>query len=215
MCAYADSADASSMRRQLLVPVLAAAIVAASSAIAGTSPLQERAAEVRWAIPAAIAYYADHGTWRGMTVAKLQRYYPIKNVVVRRATKTGFCIQTTRTPFVHFDGPAGKVRKGRCGVRGAVIPYVPKPGTTTTTPVTEAQQRIRNAIPAMEAYAADHRGYAGATIAALQRYDASITDITIVRATSNTYCIESGTGAEQYHKNGPGEPIVSGPCPAS
>jgi hypothetical protein len=201
--------------RRLLAPLFVAGILIATSAVAATSPLQERALEVRSAIPASIAYYYDHGTWRGMTVTKLRRYdRSIKNIVVRRATKRGFCIQSSKTPFVHFDGPAGKVRQGRCGVRGAIVPYVPRPGTTTTTPPPDAQRRIRNAIPAAEAYNVDHNGYAGMTIAALRAYDASITDIRIVRATRDTYCIESGTGAEEYHKDGPGKAIAPGPCPA-
>jgi len=203
--------DARPMRRRLFLLLLAAGILVASPSLAGTTPLQERAGEVRWAIPAAIAYYADHGTWRGMTVPKLRRYYSIKNVVVRRATKRAFCLQSTRTPFVHFDGPAGKVRKGRCGVRGAVIPFVPRP-EPATPPLTDAQKRIRNAIPALEGYAADHGGYGGVTLAELQEYDASVADITIVRATADTYCIESGSGAEQYHKDGPGAEIAPGAC---
>jgi hypothetical protein len=203
------------MRSRLFAPLFVAGILVASSALAATTPLQDRAHEVRSAIPASIAYYYDHGTWRGMTLAKLRRYdRSIKGIVVRGATKRAFCIQSVKTPFVHFDGPAGKVRKGRCGVRGAVIPFVPRPGTTTTTPITDPQRRIRNAVPAAEAYNVDHNGYAGMTLAALRGYDASITDIRIVRATRDTYCIESGTGAEQYHKDGPGEAIAPGPCPA-
>jgi hypothetical protein len=203
------------MHGRLVASFLAAGILLVSTAIAGTSPLQDRAYEVRSAIPAAIAYYADHGTWRGVTVSTLRRYdSSIKNVVVRRATKTGFCIQSTKTPFAHFDGPAGKVRKGRCGTRGAVIPFVPRPGSTPP-PATTAEQRLRAAVPAMEAYAADHNGYAGMTIEALRKYDAGIVDITIVRATSTTYCVESGTSADQFHRNGPAEPNAPGPCPAS
>jgi hypothetical protein len=193
-------------------PVGRLLLFAAAAAAVGTTPLQDRASEVRYAIPAAIAYYADHGTWRGMTVAKLGRYYEVKGVVVRRATRTGFCLQTARTPFVHFDGPAGKVRQGRCGVKGAVVPFVAPP--STTPPQAPAQKAIRNAIPAMEAYSADHRGYAGATVTALRSYDPSIRDITIVRATKETYCVQSGSGADQFHKDGPGGDIVAGPCPA-
>ena len=122
------------MHGRLVASFLAAGVLLVSTAIAGTSPLQDRAYEVRSAIPAAIAYYADHGTWRGVTVGRLRRYdSSIKNVVVRRATKTGFCIQSTKTPFAHYDGPAGNVRKGRCGVRGAVIPFVPRAGSTPPT----------------------------------------------------------------------------------
>lgn len=203
------------MHGRLVASFLAAGILLVSTAIAGTNPLQERAYEVRSAIPAAIAYYADHGTWRGVTVSKLRRYdSSLKNVIVRRATKTGFCIQSTKTPFAHYDGPSGNVRKGRCGVRGAVIPFVPRPGATPP-PATTAEQRLRAAVPAMEAYAADHNGYAGMTIEALRKYDAGIIDITIVRATRTTYCVETGTGADEFHRNGPAEPNAPGPCPAS
>jgi hypothetical protein len=203
------------MRGRLLASLLAAGILLVSTAVAGTSPLQERAYEVRTAIPAAIAYYADHGTWRGMTVNKLRRYdRSIKNVVVTRATKSGFCIQSTKTPFAHFASPSRDVRKGRCGVRGAVIPFVPRTGSPPP-PANTAEQRLRAAVPAIEAYAADHNGYAGMTIAALRRYDAGVVDITIVRATRSMYCIESGTGADQFHRNGPAEPNAPGPCPVT
>jgi hypothetical protein len=206
----AAATDANSMRRRLVVALFAAGILVASSATAGTSPLQQRASDVRFAIPAAMAYQADNGTWRGMTVAKLRRYYFITNVVVPSATRRAFCIRSTKQPFVHFDGPAGKVRQGRCGVRGAVVPFVSKP-VTPTSPA--AEQRVRAAVPAVEAYAADHNGYGGMTLAGLRRYDAAV-DVTIVRAARNTYCIESGTGAGQYHKDGPGAAIAPGPCPA-
>jgi hypothetical protein len=202
------------MRRRLVASILAAGIVLVASAVAATSPVQERAYEVRSSIPAAFAYYADRGTWAGMTVARLRKYdRTIKNVVVRRATRRAFCIQSTKKPFVHFDGPGGKVRKGACGTRGAVIPYVPRPGSESPPPTT-AEQRLRAAIPAIEAYAADHNGYAGMTIAALREYDPGIVDVLIVRTTRDTYCIESGSGAEQYHKDGPGEPMAPGACPA-
>lgn len=201
------------MRSRLLAPLFAAGILVATSAVAATSPLQEHAHEVRSAIPASIAYYYDHGTWRGMTVTKLRRYdRSIKNVVIRRATKRGFCIRSSKTPFVHFDGRAGKVRQGRCGVRGAVVPFVPRPGTTTLEPTT-AESQIRNAVPAIEAYYADHGSYAGMTIAAIRSYDSSIVNVRLVRATRDTYCIESGSGSETRHKNGPGAKTAPGPCP--
>jgi hypothetical protein len=53
------------------------------------------------------------------------------------------------------------------------------------------------------------------TLAELRQYDAGITDITIVRASRDTYCIESGTGSEMFHKDGRGEGSAPGPCPAA
>jgi hypothetical protein len=99
--------------RRLLVSLLLASSILAASALAATSPLQARAQEVRYAVPATFAYYADHNTFAGMTLAKLRRYdRKIKSVVVRRASKSRFCLQSTKTPFVHYDGPGGPVREG-------------------------------------------------------------------------------------------------------
>jgi hypothetical protein len=204
------------VRRRLLAPLLLACALLASSADAGTSPLQARRLEVVSAVPASEAYYADHGTYAGMSVAKLRRAYDssLKNIVVRKATRSRYCIGSTRKPFVHYDGPGGPARRGRCGTRGAVVP---RPASPPSTPpkTTTAEQRLRAAVPAIEGYAADHGGYAGMTLAGLRNYDAGIVDITIVRASRDTYCIESGTGAEMFHKNGPGESSAPGSCPAA
>jgi hypothetical protein len=201
------------MRRYLLLAILSAGVVSTSVAGAGRSPLQQRASDVRYAIPAAMAFQADHGTWRGMTAAKLQReYYAIPRVAVARAGRDAFCLESTKEPFVHFDGPVGNVRRGRCGTNGVVVPFVAEPTKTPTK--TPAQRRISAAVPAIEAYAADHRGYAGMTIAALRRYDSAVSRITVARANRNTYCVESGSGRGAYHKDGPGAVSARGPCPA-
>ncbi len=78
-----------------------------------------------------------------------------------------------------------------------------------------AQAHVRAAVPALEAYNADHGGYGGVTVGGLQQsYDAGIRDITIVRADASTYCVESGSGSVVYHKVGPAGDIVRGACPA-
>lgn len=181
--------------------------------IAGAADVYTSARYVRMAIPAMEAYAADHGSYKGATLAKLRRYdRSIGHIVIRTVTRRSYCIESTSRPFAHKGGPAAPVSTGRCGQRGKEIGYGPKP-PPAPAPST-AEQRIRAAVPAIEAYAADHNGYAGMTLAALHTYDAGITDITIVRATRDTYCIESGTGAEQFHKDGPGEAAAAGPCPA-
>jgi hypothetical protein len=204
------------VRRRLIAPLLLACALLASSAGAGTSPLQVRRLEVVSAVPASEAYHADHGTYARMSVAKLRRAYDssLKNIVIRKATRSRYCIESTLKPFVHYDGPSGPVRRGRCGTRGAVVPRPASPPSTPPT-ATTAEQRLRAAVPAIEGYAADHGGYAGMTITELRKYDAGIVDITIVRASRDKYCIESGTVSEMFHKNGPGESSAPGPCPAA
>jgi hypothetical protein len=78
----------------------------------------------------------------------------------------------------------------------------------------EAKANLRAAIPAAEAYYVDSgRGYAGMEIATLKAYDSGYPPVTIVRATRSSYCIESTVGSANYHKDGPGADVASGPCP--
>ena len=199
-------------RRLLLTQAVALALV--SVPLAGATDVQTSAQYVRNAIPAMEAYAADHGSYKGATVAKLRRYdRSLGHIVIRTASRRTYCIQSTTRPYAHKAGPGAAVRTGPCGVRGTEVPY----GSSPTPPptLTTAEQRIRAAVPAMEAYATDHQGYAGMTLGALHTYDASISDVTIVSATRDTYCVESGSGSEQYFKNGPGAPIAPGSCPAS
>jgi prepilin-type N-terminal cleavage/methylation domain-containing protein len=61
---------------------------------------------------------------------------------------------------------------------------------------------------------ANVRGYAGMTVSLLQAYDSAIvpTKLTIFRATSVTYCVDSTVGGKVWNKDGPGADIVSGAC---
>jgi type IV pilus assembly protein PilA len=78
-----------------------------------------------------------------------------------------------------------------------------------------AQANVRASIPGVEAYYADHTatGYSALTVVKLQAsYDAGIKNITVVRATPASYCIQSVVGQATYKKGGPAADIVSGAC---
>jgi hypothetical protein len=145
-----------------------------------------------------------------MTADALHAYdHRLRYVDVVSASGSTYCLESTigdRSAFK--NGPDAQVFLGTCAQpdqRTPVAVHTPE----------DSQMRVRAAVPAMEAYAADHHGYAGMTLGALHTYDASISDVTIVSATRDTYCVESGSGSEQYFKNGPGAPIAPGSCPAS
>ena len=77
-----------------------------------------------------------------------------------------------------------------------------------------AEANVRAAVPGMEAYAADHTGYTGATSVILQAsYDAGIKHVRVKTATSTTYCIDSTVGPQTYKKAGPSADITTGACP--
>jgi hypothetical protein len=199
--------------RRLVLAPLVVAFALLTVPVGGAADVQTSAKWVRNAIPALEAYAVDHGGYKGVTLAKIRRYdTSIRNIAIRRATRRTYCIQSTTRPPAHKAGPGAPVSTGSCAVRGTPIPFTPPPSDDPQP--TTAEQRLRAAVPAIEAYAADHSGYAGMTIAALRKYDAGIADITIVRALRDTYCIESGADAQQFHKNGPGEAAAPGPCPA-
>jgi hypothetical protein len=206
------------MRRRIavLLPAIVALVPTGAAARADTVP--QAAAAVRAAIPAIEAYRADRGTYVGLTLVRIRAYdRAVRAVAVKRASKTGYCLQSTLAgPIVHYDGPRGPVRRGRCGVNGAVVP---RPTATPTTQSSEdaatAQRRLRAAIPAIEAYAADNAGYTGLTLEKIRAWDYGVVGITVVWSARSAYCIQSTVGAQTYHYHGPAHPVTRGRCPAA
>jgi hypothetical protein len=214
MAAAVAPAEETCVTRRRTV-VLLVAVSALATALTASATVPQAAQRVRAAIPAAEFYKAEHGTYAGMTAAKLRAIdRAVRNVVVKRAGKSSYCVQSTLAgPVVHFDGPKGPVRRGPCGVRGAVVPQPaasPAPADATT-----AKSRLRAAVPAIEMYRYDNGGYAGLTLAKIQANDAGIEGIRVVWSTAAVYCIESGSGAFLHHLRGPAGSAIAGRCPAA
>jgi hypothetical protein len=94
-----------------------------------------------------------------------------------------------------------------CGGRGATV-FVAPPDAAV-----DGKADIRAAIPALEAYYADHGTYAGASLQKLRSlYDRSISDVRIVTANARTYCVENTSGPLVFNKRGPAADIADGPC---
>jgi hypothetical protein len=167
---------------------------------------------VRAAIPAIEAWYADHGTYAGMTLAGLQAQYDagIKDVtLVEPINGTTYCVESTVGDSSYFkQGPGAEIQEGHCG--DPVHQVAPPPPPISY----DAQTNVRAAVPAIEAWNADHGTYAGMTIAKLRaKYDYGIpTDLKIVRASKDAYCIESSVAGETYSFHGPRGPLAFGGC---
>ena len=74
-------------------------------------------ANVRAAVPGMEAFNADHGTYTGATSAVLQASYDagIKNINVKTATATTYCIDSTVGTSVYKKaGPGAAISAGAC-----------------------------------------------------------------------------------------------------
>jgi type IV pilus assembly protein PilA len=75
-------------------------------------------ANVRAAVPGIEAYNADNSAgYSGMTLTKLQSNYDagIKNIVIKSANKTAYCIKSTvGTKSWYKNGPSGDITTTAC-----------------------------------------------------------------------------------------------------
>jgi prepilin-type N-terminal cleavage/methylation domain-containing protein len=80
-----------------------------------------------------------------------------------------------------------------------------------------AASNVRAAIPAAEAWYADHGTYDGMTIAGLQAIDQAVS-LSAVTESDTAYCLQSDSngktagGSNDHKVNGPGGDIVVGTC---
>jgi hypothetical protein len=167
-------------------------------------------ANVRASIPAVEAWYADNGTYAGMTVELIQRRYDasVKGIrFVAPLNRKTYCVESTVGTKSYFKaGPTADILEGHCG--DTVVQATPPPPVSY-----DAQTNLRAAIPAIEAYYADKGTYAGMTLEGLRGvYDYGIPDVKIVRATRKAYCIESTVAGETYSYHGPARGLGQGRC---
>jgi type IV pilus assembly protein PilA len=109
---------------ELLVVIIIIGILLAI-AVPGYLSFRNRAnesaaqANVRAAVPGMEAYNADHATgYFGVTLTVLQQDYDagIKNIAIKRANATSYCIENTKPGTVkyHKGGPNGDIAQGAC-----------------------------------------------------------------------------------------------------
>jgi type IV pilus assembly protein PilA len=81
---------------------------------------QAARANVRAAVPGVEAFFADNGTYVGITLAGLKASYDqgIKDVTFTNLTATGYCIANDATKTGgkqwHMTGPGGDIVTGAC-----------------------------------------------------------------------------------------------------
>jgi prepilin-type N-terminal cleavage/methylation domain-containing protein len=76
-----------------------------------------------------------------------------------------------------------------------------------------ARANIRTAVPAIEAYRADHGVYTGMTLAGLKsQYNPGIHGIVVVSAGASSYCVSAASGGHTWYQAGPDGPITTTAC---
>jgi hypothetical protein len=177
----------------------------------GSGEASSAQSNVRNSVPAIEAWYADNGTYAGMTLAPIQQRYDasVKDVtLVGPLNRKTYCVESTIAGTSYFKaGPAADILEGHCG--DAVVPQIAPPPVSYG----DAQTNLRAAIPGIEAWKADHGTYAGMTVKKLRaKYDYGIPDIKIVRASKSAYCVKSTAGGETWSYHGPRQGLAPGGC---
>jgi hypothetical protein len=167
---------------------------------------------VRAAIPAIEAWYADHDTYEGMTVDLLKQQYDagLEGIkLVEPLNNKTYCVESTGDGPSYFKaGPAANIQEGHCGDAVQDVTEV------TEYELYDAQMTVRSAIPAIEAWNADHGTYAGMTTRKLRsKYDYGISpELEVVRAAKKGYCVQATVDGETYSFQGPVGRLVPRGC---
>jgi hypothetical protein len=176
-----------------------------------STDVEEAQSNVRAAIPAIEAWYADHGTYEGLSLARLQQQYDaaLEGIeIVGPLNGKTYCVEASvGEATYHKQGPGEDILVGHCGTSSK--PVVPPPPMSY-----DPQTNLRTAIPAIEAWWADHGTYAGMTLSKLRaQYDYGIPlEVAIVRASKRSYCAESTVGGDTWSYWGRGTGLKRGGC---
>ena len=136
-------------------------------------------ANVRGAIPAIEAYYADNNTYSGVTLAALQEYdYGVKEVKVVTANDQTYCLESTAGGETYSKaGPGGEILPGPC------------PPSAPPLELPEPARTLHAAVRAMENYLMAHGSYEDATLKNLETFVPGLDGVVVVEATALTFCL--------------------------
>jgi hypothetical protein len=159
---------------------------------------------VRAAVPAIEAYYADNGSYDGATVEKLRATYDAgipQDVHLVRAEPLTYCLESTVSGQTYSKpGPSSEIVPGPCAPK-ASREGLPEPAAL-----------LHLAADAMEMYRAQHGSYEGASAQALQQYVPGLDGFVIVEARPQSYCLETESHGAAWSARGPSGDVGVGAC---
>ena len=159
---------------------------------------------VRAAVPAIEAYYADNGTYEGVSAERLRVYdggLPVELYVVK-ATKDSYCIESTVDGATyHKAGPASDIVEGTCASAPAQ-PQLSEPAVT-----------LRAAVGAMELFRSLNGGsFKGATTQELRSLAPGLDGVRVVTAARDSFCLELASGGRTWVARESGDVGVGSRC---
>lgn len=147
----------------------------------GSSSSSSAETNVRGAIPAIEAYYADNNTYSGVTLEALQQYdYGVADVRVVTANGETYCLESVTGGETYSKaGPAAEIVAGACA---AGSPPVDLPA---------AAENLHAAVKGMEVFRSARGTYEGVTVRDLQALVPGLKPIRVVDAGTDSFCLES------------------------
>jgi hypothetical protein len=195
-------------RRLAYVPLLAALLVVpgcqwlfSPPAVDARSPEAQAKAEIRDAIPAIEAFYAENGTYAGITVSGLRTTYDpaLPDVRVVVTGPDGYCVESDVDGSTYsLPHPRGAIRRGTC-------PEAPPqpPG---------ASDQLRTVVVVMESWFAQQGSFEGVTPQWLRSRIPGLRPVRVVEAEPATFCIELTGEGHTYSARGPSGDVSVGSC---
>jgi hypothetical protein len=177
---------------------------------------EDDARALRAAIPSVLAYYQDHNTYDGMTVAELHNYdAAIESLSIVRLSKKTYCVETgSGNPHVFFDTETFALMLGACSDPNNGEPLnSSSEDSSSSGESSDALSLLRASIPAIEAYYQDNYGsYSGMTLSKLRQLDAGLPELRLVDVKKQTYCAEIEADGTSAFTRGPNGEIMLGSC---
>lgn len=75
-----------------------------------------------------------------------------------------------------------------------------------------AKQTLRAALPSVYAYSTDNEGFAGMTLPSLQTYDQALSNVTVLAADDDSYCLGTTVEGRDWYAGGPPFSVSQSSC---
>jgi hypothetical protein len=156
---------------------------------------------VRGAVPAIEAYYADNNTYSGVTLEALQQYdHGVADVRVVTANDETYCLESATGGEAYSKaGPAAEIVAGACSVDSPPVDLPPP------------AENLHAAVEGMEVFHSARGTYEGVTFRDLQALVPGLKPLRVVDAGTDSFCLESTVEGQTWSARQSGD-VGIGAC---